>query len=336
MRPDTSNKPKKTVKLNRIFAIIPASSDNSTQLMEIDGVSVLERTLTAFQEFADELARAGTSLRAIVVTSDMLVYKVNGLSRYKKFNFIQNVVSGGETRMESVWKGIEALSELPFPPMDNDIIFIHDLERCLIDEDTLERCLESSIMNEIVSACVPASSTVRQPLPEVKAEPVVETPVEEPKKPVLGSALGLDLSKFPSLAERLSKNSVLGGNKAATEPAPAPVITAAGSTSADEPKPIFKSYAPAQTQAAAPVSGDNDEMSMQTPQAFRFDKLLKAYVNGIKRNLDTDDDSVLAKALNFKVHYIDGSANNIKVLTQEDAQYAEAILKNLEAEQKDS
>lgn len=345
MRPGMSNNGmrKPALKLNRVFVIIPAAglgtrmeSDTNKQFIEVDGISVIERTLNAFKTFAEELSKAGTTLRAVIVTNDTFVYKINGIVRYKKYDFVQNVVSGGETRMESVWKGIEALSELPFPPTDEDIVFIHDGARCLVDEDTLERCLEGALQYDIVAAAVPVKSTIKQTKPEVSEEPEVpaepEKPAEEPKK----SALGLDLTKFPSLAGRLG-NSVPPIARTTPEP-PAPTV--------EEPKPIFKPIAkpveaptrPAlKSKMSAPeVASTPDRkelMEVQTPQVFKYGKLLKSYVNGIKRNLEATDDTSLAEALNYKVHLVDGSYSNIKITTPEDISIAEAILKRQAEEQ---
>ena len=123
-----------------------------------------------------------------------------------------------------------------------------------------------------------------------------------------------------------------GNNKPASAPTPAP-ITAAGSTSADEPKPIFKSYTPPVSQEPVKAASSNDDMEVQTPQVFKFNKLLKVYVNGIKRNIDAEDDTILANALNFKIFYVEGSSDNFKVNTAEDASYAEARLKSQATEQ---
>ena len=129
-------KPKK-LNINRIFVIIPAAglgtrmeSDINKQVMEIDGVPVIERTLEAFSKFSSELASMGIALRAVIVTSPDLVYRMTSICKQRRFDFVLNIVTGGDSRMESVWNGIEAISELPFPPMDNDIVFIHDGARC--------------------------------------------------------------------------------------------------------------------------------------------------------------------------------------------------------------
>ena len=575
------------INVNRIFVIIPAAglstrmeSDVNKQIMEIDGVSVIERTLGAFQKFSDNLSSSGVSLRAVVVTSEELVYRINGLCRYNKFEFVQQVVTGGKTRMESVWRGIEALADLPFPPGDNDIVFIHDGARCLIDQPTLERCLEGAMKYDICAAAVPVKSTIKQTkmdildeIPSVdeatpkkpslkasakKAEPEApvapsepEAPVNFPraafedrepaapskptftsltslmeskkaseqsnifaareevkepspfeapsndvdedgyrmdkvfvsdnptdnssnKNPVLG--LGMDyISKLPSLADRLggavmgklakeeqkrnaaaeeaakkkkaeapkptrkntpyvrpdspfkridineitvddddeepevaveepvveeevpnspfkridtSKITVDDDYRPATRPAARPPVTRPASAVRPAARPPVTRPAsaarpaaaarperterpvPAGRPAARPATAeranqagrpaavgrpgsapsnspfknnnaspevvstpDRDElMEVQTPQVFRFDKLIQSYVNGIKHNIEATDDTSLAEAIHLKVHLVEGSYTNIKITTKEDIDYAEMILKRQASE----
>jgi len=63
----------------------------------------------------------------------------------------------------------------------------------------------------------------------------------------------------------------------------------------------------------------------QTPQAFRYDIIKKAYENA-KSN--ATDDSKLVEDLGIKVKMVMGSYENIKVTTPEDLIIAEAFLKN--------
>ena len=427
-------KPKK-LNINRIFVIIPAAglgtrmeSDINKQVMEIDGVPVIERTLEAFSKFSSELASMGIALRAVIVTSPDLVYRMTSICKQRRFDFVLNIVTGGDSRMESVWNGIEAISELPFPPMDNDIVFIHDGARCLVDQPTLERCLEGGLQYDICAAAVPVKSTIKQtkheePAPEekpAKAEKAEAKP-EEPAKPK--SALGLDLSKYPILSSKFSiKDRAMASLKSegkiedkeepkkeepkveppkveepkveepkAEEPKPeapkkrpgkqtidqylastrqkevkpinnkvpdysgiplasggVPIFKAAAAPVVvpDEPEVQEEAEAPAPTRAgsrpaasrrpAASVkkapevlnTPDRKElMEVQTPQVFRFGKLVDSYVNGIKRNLNATDDTSLAEALNFKVHLVEGSYSNIKITTKEDIDYAELLLR---------
>ena len=65
----------------------------------------------------------------------------------------------------------------------------------------------------------------------------------------------------------------------------------------------------------------------QTPQAFKFDLLKKAYTAAYRDKYYGTDDASLAEKIGAKVKMIDGSYENIKITTQEDIIIAEALMK---------
>ena len=417
-------KPKK-MNVNRIFVIIPAAglgtrmeSDINKQIMEIDGIPVIERTLDAFKRFGDDLAAMGIALRAVIVTGDDLIHTITGICKQRRFDFVQKIVKGGDSRMESVWNGIEAIAELPFPPMDNDIVFIHDGARCLVDQPTLERCLEGGLQYDICAAAVPVKSTIKQTkheepkheekpaAEEINEKTKEEVKVDEPVETKTKSALGLDLSKFPTLSSSFSiKDRALASLKAEgkitakeepkkeepkkeepkkeepkieEQPKPEPPKKKPGKQTIDQylaevrqkesqklgskgpdysGVPLASGGIPVFKAASAPIVTDEPKrpaaqrrssvagapevlttpdrkelMEVQTPQVFRFGKLVDSYVNGIKKNLNATDDTSLAEALNFKVHLVEGSYSNIKITTKEDIDYAELLLRRQASE----
>lgn len=64
----------------------------------------------------------------------------------------------------------------------------------------------------------------------------------------------------------------------------------------------------------------------QTPQAFRFSLLLKAYEKAIKSGVEATDDSLLVERLGEDVAIVPGSELNIKITVPEDMVLAELIL----------
>jgi len=64
---------------------------------------------------------------------------------------------------------------------------------------------------------------------------------------------------------------------------------------------------------------------IQTPQAFKIDKLLAAYRRFAKT--DVTDDSTLVEKLGVKVSIVAGDYRNIKVTTVEDLEVARAIIR---------
>lgn len=66
--------------------------------------------------------------------------------------------------------------------------------------------------------------------------------------------------------------------------------------------------------------------SIQTPQGFGRELLLKAYRRAFEENFYGTDDAVLVENMGEKVYLVKGDYNNIKITTKEDIAVGEAIL----------
>jgi 2-C-methyl-D-erythritol 4-phosphate cytidylyltransferase len=69
--------------------------------------------------------------------------------------------------------------------------------------------------------------------------------------------------------------------------------------------------------------------SIQTPQAFSFDIIIKAYrmiMDNLVENI-TDDAMVVEHTMNYPIKLVMGSYRNIKITTPEDIQIGETLLK---------
>ena len=83
------------------------------------------------------------------------------------------------------------------------------------------------------------------------------------------------------------------------------------------------------------IAGTPDRKKMweaQTPQAFRYGILKKAY--GLAGSTDATDDSALVERMGQEVRMIEGAGNNIKITCQDDIAVAGAILENLKGKTK--
>ena len=67
--------------------------------------------------------------------------------------------------------------------------------------------------------------------------------------------------------------------------------------------------------------------SIQTPQSFTKELLLKAYEYAKRENLVVTDDSMLVEAYGKSVYIVEGDYTNIKITTPEDLVIGEALLK---------
>jgi 2-C-methyl-D-erythritol 4-phosphate cytidylyltransferase len=68
--------------------------------------------------------------------------------------------------------------------------------------------------------------------------------------------------------------------------------------------------------------------SIQTPQLFLYDSLMKAYRKAMEEKVYSTDDSALVERSGGKVRVIMGSYSNLKITTPEDVPVAELLLRN--------
>jgi len=68
-------------------------------------------------------------------------------------------------------------------------------------------------------------------------------------------------------------------------------------------------------------------INVQTPQAFKYDVILKAYEWAIAHKTQATDDSSLVEEIGYKTVVVLGDYDNIKITTVEDIKFGEAILK---------
>jgi 2-C-methyl-D-erythritol 4-phosphate cytidylyltransferase len=74
----------------------------------------------------------------------------------------------------------------------------------------------------------------------------------------------------------------------------------------------------------------SDLWSIQTPQAFKYQVIMDAHRRAAEEGFLGTDDAVLVERAGFIVKLIKGSYNNIKITTQEDLTFAEAIAEVLD------
>lgn len=68
--------------------------------------------------------------------------------------------------------------------------------------------------------------------------------------------------------------------------------------------------------------------AVQTPQTFKYDLIVSAHNKALNEKIEATDDTMLVEYIGGKVKIIEGSYLNIKITTQEDLIFAEAILKS--------
>lgn len=66
--------------------------------------------------------------------------------------------------------------------------------------------------------------------------------------------------------------------------------------------------------------------SIQTPQTFKYDIIMKAHSEALNKGIEATDDASLVEIMNYKVKLVEGSYRNFKITTKEDLLFAEALL----------
>lgn len=167
----------------RLYVIIPAAGrsrrmggTSSKQFTAVGGIPILARTLLALEHFCAEQKAAGPfSLHGILITSPESIEEAGELCSKFNISFVEDIISGGLTRQESVWNGITALQTLRHPPEAQDIVFIHDGARCFVDSGTLARCLSGAREHGVCAAAMPVKDTIKQVDSDIHRQ-VIATP----------------------------------------------------------------------------------------------------------------------------------------------------------------
>lgn len=117
--------------------------DKSKLLLEIGGKTVIERTVSVFENMAevDEI---------IVVCRECDIESFSKLLPDENITF----VIGGETRQQSVKNAVETIDEC-------DYIIIHDGARPLVREDTIIRTLDKAQTDQAAAAGVYVKDTIK-------------------------------------------------------------------------------------------------------------------------------------------------------------------------------
>lgn len=66
--------------------------------------------------------------------------------------------------------------------------------------------------------------------------------------------------------------------------------------------------------------------SIQTPQTFKYDIIMKAHSDAEQKHIEATDDASLVEIMGYRVKLVQGSYKNFKITTKEDLLFAQALL----------
>jgi len=114
-------------------------------LLDLLGEPVIVRSVRAFQGMVNGIV--------LVSREEDVPAMARAMDSY---HLPVTIVRGGDTRQSSVWNGLCAL------PADCTHVLIHDGARCLVNEETIRRCMNAVEESGNGVAAVPAIDTIKQ------------------------------------------------------------------------------------------------------------------------------------------------------------------------------
>ena len=120
----------------------------SKQFLPLCGKEILAHSVEKFEK--------AEKIRDIVlVTGEDSLQDVREMAQEYGWKKIVSVVAGGKERQDSVWNGLQAVSD------DTDIVLIHDGVRPFVTEDILNHSIETAVEMGGCVAGVPAKDTIK-------------------------------------------------------------------------------------------------------------------------------------------------------------------------------
>lgn len=139
----------------RCAAVVPAAGSSTRMggqdkiLLPLDGVPVLIHTLRALESSA-------LITETVVVTREDLIVPISQLCRDGALSKVSKVVIGGDSRAQSVLRGIQAL------PEDTPLIAIHDGARPLVTPQVIDSAIRMAARRGAAAPAVPLKDTVKR------------------------------------------------------------------------------------------------------------------------------------------------------------------------------
>jgi len=123
-------------------------TDISKQFLPLCGKEILTHTVEVFEK-ADRIRDI------VLVTGTDSLKDVQDMVWEYGWQKVISVVAGGKERQDSVWNGLQAVSE------DTEIVLIHDGVRPFVTEEILDLSIETAVEMGGCAAGVPAKDTIK-------------------------------------------------------------------------------------------------------------------------------------------------------------------------------
>ncbi|MEU1876808.1 SDR family oxidoreductase [Streptosporangium sp. NPDC020072] len=127
--------------------------DTPKQLVEIAGRSIIEHTLTVFQD-APEIDEI------LVLMTPGFTEDVERVVAAGGFTKVSRVLEGGASRTETTWRALRALEEHEDHEERECDVLLHDAVRPLLEPRVITECVEALRTHRAVEVAIPTSDTI--------------------------------------------------------------------------------------------------------------------------------------------------------------------------------
>lgn len=141
----------------RVAALIPAAGEGRRMggstpkpFLELDGREILARTLEVFE------GCAAIAEIWVIVAAERCAWCREAIVQRYGLHKVRGLVAGGATRQESVWRGLQQVTEAV------DLVVVHDGVRPLVTERLIQQTLASASHHGAAIAAVPLHDTLKR------------------------------------------------------------------------------------------------------------------------------------------------------------------------------
>ena len=127
--------------------------DTPKQFLKLSGKALWRLSLEAFLPFTDVIAVTTDEAHLPRISEECEDLRRAGDGCAEIY-----VAEGGDSRAESVLKGLRFLASLPEKP---ETVLIHDAARCLVTPEIIEACLQEARKTGAAIAAIPATDTIK-------------------------------------------------------------------------------------------------------------------------------------------------------------------------------
>ena len=148
----------------KCYFLIPAAGSGTRMgagqpklMRNVEGSPVILRTLGAITDVC-RCNYADLDFKIILVTTQDLLDNLKAMCNEYFPDIEIGFTLGGNTRTESVYNGIKAITDAG----DDDLVLVHDGARCLVTADEITACIDGLKDHTVCASAIPVKNTLKE------------------------------------------------------------------------------------------------------------------------------------------------------------------------------